>query len=69
MNPFQSQNERSDAIGNYVAEMHLHMALHARKLVPTLDRARDRREQMLQETQALVEKMASRQMSPNRRSS
>lgn len=68
MNPFHSQNEPPEAIGSYVAEMHLHMALHARKLVPTLNQTRDRREQMLQETQALVEKMASRQMSPNRRS-
>lgn len=66
MNPSISQNERPEAMGDYVAEMHVHMALHARKLVPTLTEVRNGREQMLQETQALAEKMASRQMSPNR---
>lgn len=66
MNPPIPPNGRPEAMGDYVAEMHLHMALHARKLVPTLTEARTSREQLLQETQALVEKMASRQTSPNR---
>jgi hypothetical protein len=38
------------------------MALQARNLVPSLTQARDSREQLLQETQADVEKMASRQI-------
>lgn len=67
VNPFSSPNDRPEAVSGYVAEMHLHMALHARKLVPTIGQARDGRERMLQETQALVEKLASRQMSLNNR--
>lgn len=50
-------------ISEYVAQLQLHMALQARNLVPTLTNisAVDSRQQMLQETQALAEKFASRQ--------
>lgn len=50
-------------ISDYVAQLQLHMALQARNLVPTLTNtsATDSRHQMLQETQAIVEKLASRQ--------
>jgi hypothetical protein len=52
-----------EAIGEYVAELQLHMALQARKLVPTLTQTSDSRERLLQETQAHVEKFVSRQVS------
>jgi hypothetical protein len=52
-----------EAIAEYVAELQLHMTLQARKLVPTLTQASDSREQLLQETQAHVEKFVSRQVS------
>ena len=48
-------------ISEYVAQLQLHMALQARNLVPTLTDVTDSREQMLQETQAIIEKLASRQ--------
>ena len=54
------QQSRED-IGDYVAQLQLHMALQARNLVPTLTNIRDSREQMLQETQAAIEKWVSRQ--------
>jgi hypothetical protein len=37
------------------------MALQARNLVPTLTKASDSREQLLQQTQATIEKLVSRQ--------
>lgn len=45
----------------YVAHLQLHMALQARNLVPTLTHAGDSREQLLQQTQANIEKLVSRQ--------
>ena len=50
-------------IGEYVAQLQLHMALQARNLVPTLNNndTNNSRYQMLQEAQAVVEKLASRQ--------
>lgn len=50
-------------ISDYVAQLQLHMALQARNLVPTLTNINvtDSRQQMLQETQAIAEKLASRQ--------
>ena len=50
-------------ISEYVAQLQLHMALHARNLVPTLTNTAitDSRQQMLQETQAISEKLTSRQ--------
>ncbi len=50
-------------ISEYVAQLQLHMALQARNLLPTLTNisTADSRQQMLQETQAIAEKFASRQ--------
>lgn len=48
-------------ISEYVAQLQLHMALQARNLVPTLTKATDSREQLLQQTQATIEKLVSRQ--------
>lgn len=56
----QNQLFRED-ISEYVAELQLHMALQARNLVPTLTKAADSRERLLQETQAQIEKLVSRQ--------
>jgi len=38
------------------------MTLQARNLIPTIVKAQDSREQLLQETQAKIEKFVSRQM-------
>ncbi|AFZ18707.1 hypothetical protein [Allocoleopsis franciscana] len=59
----QATNEffRED-ISEYVAQLQLHMALQARNLVPTLTKAKDSREQLLQQTQANIEKLVSRQV-------
>ncbi|ACK67152.1 conserved hypothetical protein [Rippkaea orientalis PCC 8801] len=51
-----------ESLGNYVAELQLHMALQARNLVPTLTQTDDPRFKLLQETQATLEKLASRQI-------
>ncbi len=51
-------------ISEYVAQLQLHMTLQARNLVPALtEEISDPREQMLQETQATIEKLVSRQSS------
>ena len=49
-------------ISDYVAQLQLHMSLQSRNLVPTLTKATNSREQLLQETQANIEKLASRQV-------
>jgi len=46
----------------YVAHLQLHMALHARKLVPNLTQTTDSRENLLHQTQANFEKFVSRQV-------
>ena len=56
----QSEAFRED-IREYVAQLQLHMTLQARNLIPSLNQARDSREQLLQDTQAQIEKMVSRQ--------
>ena len=63
LHPAQPQNDffRED-ISEYVAELQLHMTLQARNLIPTLTKARDSREQLLQQTQANIEKLVSRQV-------
>lgn len=49
-------------IGEYVAQLQLHMALQARNLLPSLNhKVADSRGQLLQETQANIEKLVSRQ--------
>ena len=58
-----SQEMFREDISEYVAQLQLHMALQARNLVPTLTEASSSRHQLLQETQATIEKLASRQSS------
>ena len=57
------QETLREDISEYVAQLQLHMALQARNLVPALTDvgAMNSRQQMLQETQAMIEKFASRQ--------
>lgn len=62
-----SQNSAGDmelsreACSDYVAHLQLHMALQAKNLVPSLTQSSDRRENLLHQTQADLEKMMSRQ--------
>jgi hypothetical protein len=63
----QSEGLTSDWVredlSEYVAHLQLHMALQARNLVPSLTQTVvDSREQLLQQTQATIEKIASRQI-------
>jgi hypothetical protein len=58
MNGIESSRE---ACSDYVAHLQLHMALQARNLVPSLTQHSDRRENLLHQTQADLEKMLSRQ--------
>ncbi len=60
--PSEQQLFRED-ISDYVAQLQLHMALQARNLVPHLKEVNDPRKQLLQETQATIEKLVSRQIS------
>lgn len=49
-------------ISEYVAHLQLHMTLQARNLIPNLKPTQeDSREQLLHQTQATFEKLASRQ--------
>lgn len=50
-----------EACSDYVAHLQLHMTLQARNLVPSLAQHSDRREHLLHQTQADLEKMISRQ--------
>lgn len=50
-----------EACSDYVAHLQLHMALQAKNLVPSLAQNSDRREHLLHQTQADLEKMISRQ--------
>lgn len=50
-----------EACSDYVAHLQLHMTLQARNLVPSLNQTGDRRANLLHQTQADMEKMASRQ--------
>ena len=54
-------NFAREDIGDYVAQLQLHMALQARNLLPNLSQVGSSREQLLQETQAVAEKFVSRQ--------
>ena len=56
----QASPVRED-FSEYVAHLQLHMALQARKLVPTMTQANDSRANLLHETQANFEKFISRQ--------
>jgi hypothetical protein len=55
-----NRTETREDIREYVAQLQLHMTLQARKLVPDLARANDSREKFLQDTQATIEKIVSR---------
>lgn len=57
-----TQSLCQENIREYVAELQLHMTLQARNLVPTFAQFGDSRQQLLQETQAVMEKMVSRQV-------
>lgn len=61
-NPMVSPHTQTqEDIGEYVAQLQLHMTLQARNLIPHLHQGEDSRRQLLQETQAVFEKLASRQ--------
>ena len=60
--PTNSQNIAQEEMSDYVAQLQLHMALQARKLVPTLNQVKDSRENLLHQTQANIEKITSRQL-------
>ncbi len=53
---------RQETIGDYVAELQLHMTLQARNLTPSLSSVTPTtdRHQLVYESQALVEKIVSR---------
>jgi uncharacterized membrane-anchored protein YhcB (DUF1043 family) len=55
-----NQTQCREDIREYVAQLQLHMALQARNLVPSLTQAKDSREKLLQDTQAMIEKIVSR---------
>lgn len=58
--PVPSATARED-FSEYVAHLQLHMALQARNLVPPLQNQGDRRQALLHQTQADIEKLVSRQ--------
>lgn len=60
-NQVQPELFRED-ISEYVAQLQLHMTLQARNLVPSITQTKDSRHQLLQETQANIEKLVSRQL-------
>ncbi|MEM6837522.1 MAG: hypothetical protein AAF609_11755 [Cyanobacteria bacterium P01_C01_bin.120] len=49
-----------ETCSDYVAQLQLHMTLQAKNLVPSLNQNSDRREHLLYQTQATLEKMISR---------
>jgi hypothetical protein len=57
----QANFQRED-FSEYVAHLQLHMALQTRKLVPNMAQGNDQRSQLLQDTQAEIEKQVSRQI-------
>jgi uncharacterized membrane-anchored protein YhcB (DUF1043 family) len=57
---YPNQPEMREDIREYVAQLQLHMALQARNLVPSLTNTKDSREKLLQDTQATIEKIVSR---------
>lgn len=57
----QRPSNRED-FSEYVAHLQMHMALQARNLVPSIKSVTNSREQLLRDTQADFEKIASRQL-------
>lgn len=47
---------------DYVAHLQLHMSLQSRNLVPSFSKTGDSRQELLQQTQANIEKLISRQL-------
>ncbi|MEB3174256.1 MAG: hypothetical protein VKN60_03575 [Cyanobacteriota bacterium] len=60
LTPSTPSPQSQDVLQEYVAELQLHMALHARNLVPPLDPQGERPLHWVHESQALAEKLASR---------
>ncbi|BAW95417.1 hypothetical protein NIES970_03220 [[Synechococcus] sp. NIES-970] len=58
----QVTNPWAEDMGEYVAQLQLHMALQAKNLVPSLDNPQDVRRQLIHESQLHLEKLASRQV-------
>lgn len=56
----QPLNPARDDFSDYVAHLHIHMGLQSRKLTRPLVYGGDSCDQLLQQTQATVEKQASR---------
>jgi hypothetical protein len=54
-------SQPQEAISDYVAELQLHMTLQARNLVPTLTQTPGPCHSLVHESQAMVEKIVSRQ--------
>ena len=59
--PFTGEVQRED-FSEYVAHLQLHMALQTRNLLPSLSDSADSRNQLLEQTQADIEKQVSRQV-------
>jgi hypothetical protein len=60
-NSYDLFNSQKEDMKEYVAELQLHMTLQARNLLPDLAAVQDSRVKLLQDTQADVEKIISRQ--------
>jgi hypothetical protein len=60
-NSIEMTESSREACSDYVAHLQLHMTLQAKNLVPSLNQNSDRREHLLHQTQADLEKMISRQ--------
>jgi uncharacterized membrane-anchored protein YhcB (DUF1043 family) len=60
-NSYDLFNSQKEDMKDYVAELQLHMTLQARNLLPDLAAVQDSRVKLLQDTQADVEKIISRQ--------
>ncbi|MBU6230159.1 MAG: hypothetical protein KGQ93_10745 [Cyanobacteria bacterium REEB459] len=59
--PSSVEPEGREDFSDYVAHLQLHMALQARNLVPSFTSQADSRHSLLRQTQADMEKLASRQ--------
>lgn len=61
MNRTSQQPTNREDFSEYVAHLQMHMALQSRNLVPSIKSVTNSREQLLRDTQADFEKIASRQ--------
>lgn len=53
-------NPCQEEMGDYVAQLQLHMTLQAKNLVPSLEGMQDSRQRLIHESQCHLEKMTSR---------